>query len=132
VVRGLAAVPALDEFARPKFLYGEKVHHTCPRAGYLAEGKFAHHYGEPYCRGLLGCKGPIAHCRVARYGFANGYGGCPSTGSPCIACTEPAFPEPPTSPFLQKSPIKSWVVEGVADNIGKVKATLHRLHKRRI
>jgi hydrogenase small subunit len=132
VARGAAAVPALDQFNRPMFLYGELAHHICPRSGYLAEGKFSHHYGEPYCMGLLGCKGPIAYCRVPRYGFANGYGGCPSTGSPCIACTEPAFPDPPTSPFLQKSPIKSWVREGILDNIGKVKATLHRFHKRSI
>ncbi|MCL2141139.1 MAG: hydrogenase expression protein HypE [Dehalococcoidia bacterium] len=130
VARGAAAVPALDEFNRPKYLYGELAHHVCPRAGFLAEGKFSHHYGEPYCMGLLGCKGPIVHCSVPRTGFANGKGGCPSTGSPCIGCTEPAFPDPPMSPFLQKSPIKSWVVEGILDNIGKVKATLHRFHKR--
>jgi hydrogenase small subunit len=132
VARGAAAVPAMDEFNRPKFLYGELAHHICPRAGYLAEGKFSHHYGEPYCMGLLGCKGPIAYCRVPKYGFSGGFGGCPSTGSPCIACTEPAFPEPPTSPFLQKSPVKSWVVEGILDNLGKVKATAARFHKRSI
>lgn len=132
VARGAAAVPELDEYNRPLFLFGELVHHICPRAGYLAEGKFSHHYGEPYCMGLLGCKGPIVHCRVPKYGFANGYGGCPNTGSPCIGCTEPGFPDKPFSPFLQKSPISPWVKEGILDNIGKVRATLHRLVKRSI
>jgi hydrogenase small subunit len=132
VARGLAPVPELDEFARPKFLYGELAHHICPRAGYLADGKFSTHFGEPYCMGLLGCKGPIAHCRVPREGFADGYGGCPTTGSPCIGCTEPAFPEPPTSPFLQKSPVSPWISEGIKDNIGKVRATISRFHKRSI
>jgi hydrogenase small subunit len=132
VARGAAAVPALDEFSRPKFIYGELAHHVCPRAGFLAEGKFSHHFGEPYCMGLLGCKGPITHCNVPRDGFANGYGGCPTTGTVCIGCTEPGFPDAPFSPFLKKSPVKSWIVEGILDNIGKVKATISRFHKRSI
>lgn len=132
VARGAAAVPALDQYNRPLFLYGELAHHICPRAGYLGEGKMSHHFGEQYCMALMGCKGPIAYCRVPREGFADGYGGCPSTGSPCIACTEPAFPEPPTSPFLQKSPVKSWIVEGIQDNIGKVTAVVGRFHRRTI
>lgn len=132
VARGALPVPELDEFRRPKFLYGELAHHICPRAGYLMEGKFSHHFGEPYCMGLIGCKGPIAHCRVPREGFADGYGGCPTTGSPCIGCTEPEFPDPPFSPFLQKSPVSPWVKEGILDNIGKVRATLHRFKRRTI
>jgi hydrogenase small subunit len=132
VARGAAAVPALDQYNRPMFLYGELAHHICPRAGYIMEGKFSHHYGEEYCMGLIGCKGPIAYCPVPKYGFANGFGGCPTTGSPCIGCTEPGFPDPPFSPFLQKSPVSPWVKEGILDNIGKVKATLHRFVKRSI
>lgn len=132
VARGALPAPELDEFARPQFLYGELAHNVCPRAGYLMEGRLSHHFGEPYCMGLLGCKGPITHCRVPREGFADGYGGCPSTGSPCIGCTEPTFPDPPMSPFLQKSPVSPWVAEGILDNIGKVRATLHRFMRRRI
>jgi hydrogenase small subunit len=132
VARGAAAVPQLDEYNRPMFLYGELAHHVCPRAGYIMEGKFTHHFGEPYCMGMMGCKGPISYCRVPKYGFANGYGGCPTTGSPCIGCTEAGFPDKPFSPFLQKSPVTPWVREGILDNIGKVKATLHRFVKRSI
>jgi hydrogenase small subunit len=132
VARGLAAVPALDEYNRPMFLYGQLAHHICPRHGYYGEGKMSHQFGEPYCMGLLGCKGPITYCRVPKFGFAEGYGGCPTVGSPCIGCTEPSFPEPPMSPFLAKTPVMPWVTESIRHNIGSVKAALGRFHKRSI
>lgn len=133
VARGvLTAQPQLDEHNRPVFLYGELAHHLCPRAGSLAHGAFSREFGEPHCMGLLGCKGPITHCSVPRDGFAEGVGGCPTVGSPCIGCTEPGFPDAPYSPFLKKAPAWDWTVDAIADTIGHVKAALTRLTKRRI
>ena len=132
VARGAAAPPALDEYNRPLFLYGELAHHICPRHGYIGEGKFTHHFGEPYCMGMMGCKGPISYCRVPKYGFADGYGGCPTVGSPCIGCTEPGFPDRPFSPFLQKSPVTPWIGEGIRDTLGKIRASLARFTRRTI
>jgi hydrogenase small subunit len=132
VARGALPVPELDEYNRPTFLYGATVHENCPRCGYLAGGTMSHHFGEPYCMGLLGCKGPHAHCPVAKNGFAEGFGGCPNVGTVCIGCTEPTFPDGIFSPFLKKNPVMFWVGEGVMDNVGKVKATLHRFVKRKI
>jgi Ni,Fe-hydrogenase I small subunit len=43
---------------------------------------------------------------VPKRGYIEGVGGCPTVGSPCIGCTEPEFPDPPFSPFLEKA---SWV-----------------------
>ena len=101
VVRGVITTPPeLDEHNRPLFLYGELAHHHCPRAGALAHGAFSREFGEPHCMGLLGCKGPISHCKVPRDGFAEGTGGCPNIGSPCIGCTEPGFPDAPFSQDL--------------------------------
>jgi len=133
VVRGvLTAPPELDQHNRPKFLYGELAHHICPRAGSLANGQFSFEFGEPYCMGLLGCKGPITYCRVPRDGFADGAGGCPTVGSICIGCTEPEFPDGPFSPILKKSPIWPWVVHAINDTIGHVRAASTRLKRRSI
>lgn len=133
VARGVAAAPPeLDEHNRPVFLYGELAHHICPRAGHLGHGKLSHDFGEPYCMGLLGCKGPIAYCRVPRDGFASGWGGCPTIGSPCIGCTEPGFPDAPFSPFLAKAPAWPWTQGAILDTIGHVYAALTRLIPRRI
>ncbi len=133
IARGVITVlPELDKHNRPLFLYGELAHHLCPRAGSLAHGAFSKEFGEPHCMGLLGCKGPISHCRVPRDGFADGVGGCPTGGSPCIGCTEPGFPDPPFSPFLKKAPAGVWTVDAILDTIGHVHAALTRLIKRSI
>ena len=130
VARGiLTSPPALDAHNRPLFLYGELAHSICPRAGSLASGEFSQNFGEPYCMGLLGCKGPITYCNVPRDGFADGVGGCPTVGSVCIGCTEPGFPDEPFSPFLHKSPAMPWIVDAIKDTIGHVKAGASRLKK---
>lgn len=133
VARGVATAPLeLDEHNRPLFLYGELAHHLCPRAGSLAHGDFSHDFGEPHCMGLLGCKGPITYCKVPRDGFADGGGGCPTVGSPCIGCSEPEFPDGPFSPFLKKAPAWPWTVHAIWDTIGHIRAALTRLTRRRI
>jgi hydrogenase small subunit len=108
------------------------VHEVCPRAGYFASGKFSEEFGEPYCMGLLGCKGVISHCSVPRDGFTEGFGGCPSVGSPCIGCVEPEFPDAPYSPFLKKGPAWEFTKEAFKDTWGHVYALFHRLKRRRI
>lgn len=133
VARGVATViPELDEHNRPVFLYGEVAHHLCPRAGSLAHGKFSKNFGEEHCMGLLGCKGIITHCHVPRDGFTAGYNGCPTTGAPCIGCTEPGFPDKPFSPFLKKAPAWPWIKEAIIDTIGHAYAGLTRLKRRKI
>jgi hydrogenase small subunit len=84
----------------------------------MGDGKISHEFGEPYCMGGLGCKGPISHCDVPKRGFIEGVGGCPSVGSPCIGCTEPTFPDAPMSPFLEKAPITPFLMEKVTGIIG--------------
>ena len=133
VARGvITAPPELDEHNRPKFLYGEMAHWICPRAGYASHGKYSHDFGEPYCMGLLGCKGPITYCRVPRDGFADGFGGCCTVGSICIGCTEPGFPDAPFSPFFKKAPVWPWTEGAILHTIGSVRAALTRLIPRRI
>ncbi|MGQ9468304.1 MAG: hydrogenase expression protein HypE [Nitrososphaerales archaeon] len=129
--RGALPLPALDQHHRPLFIFGVKVHECCPRAGYLASGKLSKKFGEPYCMGLLGCKGTISYCDVPKRGFVDGAGGCPTIGSPCIGCTEPGFPDPPFSPFFAKAPKGVWTREAFKDIKGHLYAGLHRLFARR-
>jgi len=131
-VRGLLPPPALDEYNRPLFIFGKLAHESCPRAGFFAEGKYSKKFGEPYCMGLLGCKGPITHCDVPQRGFMDGVGGCPTTGSICIGCTEPEFPDEPFSPFFKKAPPGVFATEAIHDILGKIYAVLHRLKRRKI
>lgn len=131
-VRGVLPPPELDEYHRPKFIYGYKVHRICPRAGFFAHGDDSEDFGEPYCMGLLGCKGPIAHCNVPARGFNSGVGGCTTVGAICIGCTEPEFPDHPFSPFLAKAPAEVYVKDTIKELIGHIRAGLHRLKRREI
>jgi len=126
-VRGLLPVPDLDEYHRPKFLFEHTAHENCPRAGLFSDGKNSHAFGEPYCMGLMGCKGPISHCDIPRRGFVEGVGGCPTVGSPCIGCTEPEFPDPPYSPFLSKAPASFFIAEKIRSFGGSADAVLSRI-----
>jgi len=124
-VRGYMPLPELDEYHRPKSLFDTLVHESCPKAGYYAGGKDAHVFGELGCLGLLGCKGIITHCSLAKDGAE-----CTQHGAPCIGCAEPSFPDPPMSPFLDKAPVMPYVTDTVHGVIGHVRAGLHRLTRR--
>jgi len=103
-VKGLLPAPELDEYNRPKFLFGYTVHERCPRGIWYSGGKFSKAYGEPYCMYELGCKGPIVKCPITVTGFVEGLGACTTFGAPCIGCTDPAFPDEPLAPFLRALP----------------------------
>ena len=130
--RGLLPPPELDEYHRPVFIYGAKAHEVCPRAGFFAGGQYSKKFGEPYCMGLLGCKGPIAHCNVPQRGFNEGVGGCTTVGSICIGCTAPGFPDPPYSPFFAKAPPGVFIKEFIIGTIGHFAAGMTRLKRRKI
>ncbi len=101
--RGLAPLPELDEHHRPTYLYGDTAHENCSICGFFSGGVAGHGFGERGCLGLVGCKGLITHCNASAT-WMDGYGGCTETGSPCIGCADPNFPDPPTSPFFGDAP----------------------------
>jgi len=104
-VKGLLPLPELDEFYRPKFIFGTTVHERCPRAAWYAAGDFRKNPGDNdyRCLWAVGCKGPVAHCPWNRVGWINGVGGPTRTGAVCIGCTEPGFTDS-FEPFYEKLP----------------------------
>jgi len=129
-VRGYLPLPELDEWHRPKYIFGQTVHDNCPRAGLYSDGKTSHAFGEPYCMGLLGCKGPISHCDAPKRGFIEGVGGCTAIGGICIGCTEPEFPDEPYGPFLKKAPATFFIAEKIRGIIAGLDAVWHRFEEK--
>jgi hydrogenase small subunit len=129
-VRGYLPLPELDEEHRPTYLFGYTAHENCPRCGLFADGKNSHAFGEPYCMGLLGCKGPISHCDVPKRGFVEGVGGCTTIGAICIGCTEPEFPDEPFGPFLKKAPASFFVIEKIHSIGGSLDAVWSRIKEK--
>lgn len=92
----------LDEYARPRFIFGPTVHEQCPRAGSYAAGDFRPYPGDGDYKCLLavGCKGPISNCPWNKVGWVGGVGGPTRTGGVCIGCTMPGFTDV-YEPFYQ-------------------------------
>ncbi|HEX2973082.1 MAG TPA: hypothetical protein VHP11_12160, partial [Tepidisphaeraceae bacterium] len=89
--------PTLDSYNRPtSYFLTTNIHSRCP---YEAATRVNTLGIAETCMNNMGCKGRLtyADCPTRKWnsGAANQYGTsfCMSAGSPCIACTEPTFPD---------------------------------------
>jgi len=98
---GLPRSEDLDEHRRPKAFYGALIHEHCPRRSYYDENKFAKKLSDPGCLYELGCKGPVTYADCPIRHWNGGVNWCIGSGSPCIGCCEPGFPDL-VSPFYEK------------------------------
>lgn len=81
----------LDDFNRPKLIFGETIHDNCPRRGHFENGEFVYEFGSEeeaknYCLYAVGCKGPqtFTNCPVVRWNKRASW--CVESGAPCIGC----------------------------------------------
>ncbi|MDR3686828.1 MAG: hydrogenase small subunit [Coriobacteriia bacterium] len=86
-----ALVDKLDEFGRPKLIFGQTIHDNCPRRGHFENGEFVYQFGSEeeakgYCLYAMGCKGPqtYTNCPIVRWNNKTSW--CVNSGSPCIGC----------------------------------------------
>lgn len=92
VVTGAAV--ATDDYRRPTaFFTADPVHTSCPRRGYYDVARRDGNFAEGHCLYNLGCKGPVAYADCPTRRWNGGVNMCTQGGGPCIACTEPGFPD---------------------------------------
>lgn len=84
----------LDEYRRPKELYGYLVHNGCLRNEYFEWKVDSEHFGTK--EGCLyyaqGCQGPLTHGSCNKI-LWNEVSSKTRAGIPCVGCTEPSFPK---------------------------------------
>ncbi len=86
----LGSVGELDDKGRPKALFHEPVHEQCPRK----DARNAWKYGQDgLCLKELMCAGPKTRANCPEIRWNNHVNWCVDANSPCIGCTEPAFPK---------------------------------------
>ena len=85
-------VGKLDEYGRPKYLYGQTIHENCQRRGHFEAGHFVYEFGsaeeaQGYCLYAMGCRGPqtFRRCGVIRWNNQSSW--CVESGGPCIGCS---------------------------------------------
>ena len=88
--------PALDQYRRPLFAYGEDVHDECERHDYYEDGRFVLAWGDEghrqgWCLYKMGCKGPRTHHNCPEVRWNGGTSWPVGAGHGCIGCTEPNF-----------------------------------------
>jgi hydrogenase small subunit len=116
-------LPATDQFGRPLFAYGTRIHDNCERRAHFDAGEFVEEWGDDghrkgWCLYKMGCKGPATfhNCPTVRYN--DGVSWPVGSGHGCVGCSEIAFWENMT-PFYNRIPnVAGFGVEAQADQIG--------------
>jgi len=89
----LFGVPELRDDGRPVLFYGKNLHDNCPNYSFFANGKFAKKLSDDGCLVQVGCKGPVAYADCPLRHWNSGVNWCIGSGTGCIACCEPNFPD---------------------------------------
>jgi hydrogenase small subunit len=101
-------LPATDQFKRPLFAYGSRIHDDCERRAHFDAGQFVEEWGDGghrkgWCLYKMGCKGPqtFHNCPIVRW---NEHTSWPiGAGHGCVGCSEPHFWDTMT-PFYNRLP----------------------------
>jgi hydrogenase small subunit len=101
-------LPALDQYNRPLFAYGDVIHDQCERRAHYDAGRFVEEWGDEgsrkgWCLYKMGCKGPQAtyNCPTVRWNDQTSWP--VQAGHGCIACASPRFWDT-MSPFYERLP----------------------------
>lgn len=101
-------IPALDNFGRPLFAYGGRIHDYCERRAHFDAGQYVEAWGDEghrlgWCLYKMGCKGPATfhNCPTARYNLGTNWP--VGAGHGCVGCAEMRFWDRMT-PFYERLP----------------------------
>jgi hydrogenase small subunit len=117
--------PALDQFNRPLFAYGNIIHDQCERRAHYDAGRFVEEWGDEghrkgYCLYKMGCKGPEATYNCPTVRWNDGTSWPVKSGHGCIACASHRFWDT-KSPFYKRLPsVPGFGVDVDAGTLGLV------------
>ncbi len=124
-------LPAVDNFNRPKFAYGLRIHDLCERRGHFDAGEFVEEFGDHgaengFCLYKVGCKGPYTFNNCSRERFNQHTSWPVQAGHGCIGCSEPDFWDSmaPYEEPLASHKFGSPIVDATADKVGITILTL--------
>ncbi len=124
-------LPAVDNFNRPKFAYGMRIHDLCERRGHFDAGEFVEEFGSEeamngFCLYKKGCKGPYTFNNCSRERFNQHTSWPVQAGHGCIGCSEPDFWDSmaPYEEPLANHKFESISADATADKVGITILTL--------
>jgi quinone-reactive Ni/Fe-hydrogenase small subunit len=124
-------LPPVDQFNRPKFAYGLRIHDLCERRGHFDAGEFVEEFGDNgaqngFCLYKVGCKGPYTFNNCSRERFNQHTSWPVQAGHGCIGCSEPDFWDAmaPYEEPLANHKFMSIEADATADKVGITILTL--------
>jgi quinone-reactive Ni/Fe-hydrogenase small subunit len=124
-------LPAVDNFNRPKWAYGLRIHDLCERRGHFDAGEFVEEFGDSgaengFCLYKVGCKGPYTFNNCSRERFNQHTSWPVQAGHGCIGCSEPDFWDTmaPYEEPLANHKFMSVSADATADKVGITILTL--------
>jgi len=124
-------LPAVDNFNRPKWAYGLRIHDLCERRGHFDAGEFVEEFGDAgaeqgFCLYKKGCKGPYTFNNCSRERFNQHTSWPIQAGHGCIGCSEPDFWDSmaPYEEPLANHKFASIKADATADKVGITILTL--------
>ena len=117
------SLPPTDQYRRPLFAYGERIHDHCERRAHFDAGQYVEIWGDEghragWCLYKMGCKGPQGYQNCPQQRWNGGVSWPVGAGHGCIACAAPRFWDT-MSPFYRRLPdVPGFGVESTADVIG--------------
>ncbi|RMF03739.1 MAG: twin-arginine translocation signal domain-containing protein [Chloroflexi bacterium] len=117
------ALPATDQFGRPLFAYGSRIHDDCERRAHFDAGQFVREWGDEghragWCLYNMGCKGPATYHNCPMVRWNDGTSWPIGAGHGCVGCSEPAFWDTMTPVYGRLPNVPGFGVEATADKIG--------------
>jgi len=118
-------LPALDQYNRPLFAYGNIIHDQCERRAHYDAGRFVEEWGDEghrkgHCLYKMGCKGPEATYNCPTVRWNDGTSWPVKSGHGCIACASHRFWDT-KSPFYKRLPsVPGFGVDVDAGTLGLV------------
>ncbi len=116
-------MPALDQYNRPLFAYGDVIHDQCERRAYYDAGLYVEAWGDEghrngWCLYKMGCKGPSATYNCPYVRWNDGTSWPVQAGHNCIGCASPEFWST-MSPFYEALPnVAGFGADTSAETIG--------------
>ncbi|MHB8646767.1 MAG: hydrogenase small subunit [Thermomicrobiales bacterium] len=116
-------LPAVDQYKRPLFAYGNVIHDQCERRAHYDAGRFVEEWGDEghrkgYCLYKMGCKGPETTFNCPRVQWNDATSWPVKAGHGCIGCAAPHF-WATMSPFYDRLPnVPGFGVDVTAGEIG--------------
>jgi hydrogenase small subunit len=89
-------LPAMDQYNRPLFGYGNQIHDECPRKNSYENNQFVLSWGDTghrsgWCLYKMGCRGPWTNSNCPQVKWNGGTNWPIGAGHGCIGCVEPHY-----------------------------------------